>query len=306
MEIRRDQGSEPLLPIPVSTSSNSTLDHGDSTSSSYSWLFQCHGFWYKLFLIVPSLLFVLYLAFRAKKSLSKLSNGRSYIIVAYYGTLWIVTLLNFAWCLFQGWECSSGKELAWNVLSLATTSGMLFLEVSLLAFLFQGNNVGSVEALARTFIVSGIFVGLDLVLKAIYLFGFGVPLFVLSDDSTHGTKWNLWVLHRLLITAAYGFILFMYHSSHREKLPARPAFYRYVVIMASLNALALFACGLAGSGAGFGYWLYGATVVCYHAFYLPLLYENFLADFFQEDDLHLENVYYSEMKDAGFFDTDWE
>lgn len=101
MEIRRDQGSEPLLPIPVSTSSNSTLDHGDSTSSSYSWLFQCHGFWYKLFLIVPSLLFVLYLAFRAKKSLSKLSNGRSYIIVAYYGTLWIVTLLNFAWCLFQ-------------------------------------------------------------------------------------------------------------------------------------------------------------------------------------------------------------
>ena len=114
------------------------------------------------------------------------------------------------------------------------------------------------------------------------MFGFGVPLFVLSDDSTHGTKWNLWVLHRLLITAAYGFILFMYHSSHREKLPgtisficiffnelcyvevsnysftnscaARPAFYRYVVIMASLNALALFACGLAGSGAGFGYW----------------------------------------------------
>lgn len=26
----------------------------------------------------------------------------------------------------------------------------------------------------------------------------------------------------------------------------------------------------------------------------------------QEDDLHLENVYYSEMKDAGFFDADWE
>lgn len=26
----------------------------------------------------------------------------------------------------------------------------------------------------------------------------------------------------------------------------------------------------------------------------------------QEEDLHLENVYYSEMKDAGFFDADWE
>lgn len=27
--------------------------------------------------------------------------------------------------------------------------------------------------------------------------------------------------------------------------------------------------------------LYGATIVCYHAFYLPLLYVTFLADFFQ-------------------------
>lgn len=26
----------------------------------------------------------------------------------------------------------------------------------------------------------------------------------------------------------------------------------------------------------------------------------------QEEDLRLENVYYSEMKDAGFFDSDWD
>ncbi|KAG8643846.1 hypothetical protein MANES_11G072833v8 [Manihot esculenta] len=26
----------------------------------------------------------------------------------------------------------------------------------------------------------------------------------------------------------------------------------------------------------------------------------------EEEDLHPENVYYSEMKDAGFFDADWE
>lgn len=29
------------------------------------------------------------------------------------------------------------------------------------------------------------------------------------------------------------------------------------------------------------YRLYGATIVCYHAFYLPLIYVTFLADFFQ-------------------------
>lgn len=175
-----------------------------------------------------------------------------------------------------------------------------------MAFLFQGNYVSGLEALTKTFVVSGLVIGLDLLLKAIYLFGFGIPLFIDSNDHTHPVKWNLWVVHRLVLTAVYGFILFMYHSKWRERLPARPAFYNYIAVMFSLNALALFACALTGSGASFGFWLYGGTIVCYHALYLPLLYVTFLADFFQEEDLHLENVYYSEMKDAGFFDADWE
>ncbi|XP_023927918.1 protein CANDIDATE G-PROTEIN COUPLED RECEPTOR 2 [Quercus suber] len=272
----------------------------------YDWLFECHGFWHNVALIVPNLLFVLYLSFQAKKSLSKLTHGRSYVIIAYYACLWLASLLNLIWCTFQAWECTPGKELVWNLLSLFTTSGMLFLEVSLVAFLFQGNHVSGLEALTKTFVVSGLIIGLDLLLKAIYLFGFGIPLFIDSDDHTHPLKWNLWVVHRLVLTAVYGFILFMYHSKWRERLPARPAFYNYIAVMFSMNALALLACALTGSGAGFGFWLYGATIVCYHAFYLPLLYVTFLADFFQEEDLHLENVYYSEMKDAGFFDGDWE
>lgn len=79
----------------------------------------------------------------------------------------------------QAWECTPGKELIWNVLSLFTTSGMLFLEVSLVAFLFQGNHVSGLEALTRTFIVSGLIVGLDLLLKVLLcLFNF----FICSKD----------------------------------------------------------------------------------------------------------------------------
>lgn len=67
--------------------------------------------------------------------------------------------------LTQAWECTPGKELVWNLLSLSTTSGMLFLEVSLVAFLFQGNHVSGLEALTKTFVVSGLIIGLDLLLK---------------------------------------------------------------------------------------------------------------------------------------------
>ncbi|CAI9102408.1 OLC1v1000671C1 [Oldenlandia corymbosa var. corymbosa] len=288
--------------------SSSTLPGGAGGGGGLpgGWLWECHGIWHTLFLIVSSGLFLLFLAFQAKKSVAKLSNGRSHIIIAYYAFLWLVTVLNLLWCSLQAWECSSGKEVAWSVLSLFTTSGMLFLEVSLMAFLLQGNYASGQEALTRTFGISGFIVGVDIFLKGIYTFGFGVPLFIDNNEESHRVKWGLWVVHKLLVTGVYGVIFFLYRSRWRERLPARPAFYNYITIMFGLNALALVACALAANGAAFGLWLNEGAVICYHAFYLPLLYVTFLADFFQEEDLNLENVYYSEMKDAGFFDTDWE
>lgn len=306
MRVLEEILSQPGAQAPVAQTSNFTLAVEDSGPVLHSWITDCHGFWHNAALVVASLLFVLYLGYQARQSFPKLSHGRSYIMIAYYACLWLVSLLNLVWCLFQAWECTPGKELAWNVLSLFTTSGMLFLEVSLLAFLFQGNHVNGLEAMTRTFGVSGLVVGLDIILKAIYLFGFGIPLFIDSNDQAHHKKWGLWIIHRLVVTAVYGLVLFMYNSKWRERLPARPAFYKYTVIMFLLNALSIFACGVIGNGAGFGLWLYGATIVCYHAFYLPLIYITFLADFFKEEGLHLEDVYYSEMKDAGFFDEDWE
>lgn len=48
-----------------------------------------------------------------------------------------------------------------------TISGMLFLEVSLMAFLLQGNYASGQEALTRTFGISGIIVGVDIFLKVL-------------------------------------------------------------------------------------------------------------------------------------------
>ncbi|PNX77417.1 putative G-protein coupled receptor 2, partial [Trifolium pratense] len=197
-----------------SESSNRFLSKGFT-----DWIFECHGFWHNAVLIIASFLFVLYLALQAKKSFVKLTNGRSYIIISYYASLWLVSILNLAWCFSQVWECSPGKELTWNLLTLFTSSGMLFLEVSLLAFLLQGNNASGVEALTRIFGISGIIVGFDVLLKAIYLFAFGVPLFIDTDNGTPRVKWNLWVVHKLVLTVVYGLILSMYHSRWRERLP---------------------------------------------------------------------------------------
>ncbi|XP_020257646.1 transmembrane protein adipocyte-associated 1 homolog [Asparagus officinalis] len=203
-------------------------------------------------------------------------------------------------------QCNPAKQSSWNMLSLFTSSGMLFLEVSLVAFLLHGNHATGSDALTRTFAVSGVVVAGDMLLKAIYVFGFGVPLFIDDHEKGNPMKWGLWLLHKLLLSVVYGFILFVYHSKWRERLPAKPAFYKYICAMFLVNILSLFACVFVANGSGFGFWLFDLVAICYHSLYLPLLYVTFLADFFQEEDMRLENVYYSEMKDAGFFDSDWE
>lgn len=60
--------------------------------------------------------------------------------------------------------------MAWNLLSLFTTSGMLCLEISLLAFLLQEDYASGLDALAHNFMVSGIIVGVDMLLKVIFGF----------------------------------------------------------------------------------------------------------------------------------------
>ncbi|XP_074573971.1 protein CANDIDATE G-PROTEIN COUPLED RECEPTOR 2-like isoform X1 [Curcuma longa] len=305
-----------------------------SPAPSPSWFVGCHGPLYNLALIVPSVLFVAYLASLARKSFAKLMSGQSYLMVSYYALLWLVSLLNLFWCLVQVWQCTAAKESAWNMLSLFTETGLLFMEISLLAFLLQGSHAGGLDVLTRTFVVSGVIVATDTLLKTIYIFGFGVPLFANSNNKENRARWGLWIVHKLLLSAVYGFIFFMHHSKWRERLPgnssfllgfyhkhllllhcqllilytlaARPSFYNYVCAMLLLNTMSLFGCLLAANGSGFGIWLFNLTTVCYHSLYLPLLYVVFLADFFQEEDMRLENVYYSEMKDAGFFDDDWD
>jgi len=44
-------------------------------------------------------------------------------------------------------------------------------------------------------------------------------LFNRHVERAHTIKWSLWIVHKLLLAAAYGFILFAHFSKWREKLP---------------------------------------------------------------------------------------
>lgn len=264
---------------------------------------ECLGFLFGTVTVVPAVLFLSYLAINAKKNAKRLWCGKSFVLISYYALLWLAATLNLAWCSLQAWQCYPAKEVAWNwnFLSLFTGSAMLCLEVSLMIFLLQESYASGLETLTRTFAVSGIIVGVDILFKGIYVFGFGVPLFIDGEESTQRMKWGMWIIYKLLVTAVYGYILFVHYSKWREKLPPKPSFYNYITAMFFSNAVVLLAFGTS-----FGIWLFKFMVVLYHSLYLPFLHVTILADFFQEEDFLLDNTYYSEMKDAGFFDGDWD
>lgn len=123
------QSPFPLIPFSQNPNFNSTsIVKGGSFFGRgfYKWLVECHGFFHNIVLIVSSLCFVLYLSFQAKKSFSKLSNGRSHIMTAYYGCLWLVSLLNLAWCCLQ--VCGFQSKLLNSVILLQV---LFFLNVLL-------------------------------------------------------------------------------------------------------------------------------------------------------------------------------
>lgn len=134
---------------------------------------------YSFFIYVPTYL----VASETKQKKYKIDGTRSlgwYIEcqrIIFLFVLWDLLRLPAIYFLvpyffWQTWECTPGKTLAWNLLSLFTTSGLLFLEVSLIAFLLQGNYTSGTEALTRTFAISAMLVGLDVFLKV-----FHVPTF---------------------------------------------------------------------------------------------------------------------------------
>lgn len=180
---------------------------------------------------------------------------------------------------------------------------MVLLEVSVVVFLLQGYITSGVEALIRTLAISSGIAVFEAIIVLIYIFGINVPLFMFSEDGDMSwAKWSFWLLHHLAFLVIYLLILVVPYTQWRDLLPAKPSFYRYVAALFLLSLTAVLGSILIGSHVAAGYCVYGVASFLYYAAYPPLLYWTFLAEFFADDELDLELMYYSEMRDAGYFE----
>lgn len=87
--------------------------------------------------MLPSLAFVGFLAWQARRSFRRLSYGRSHVVVvAYYALLWAVAVLNLLWCFLQvrfaRLPRSSSSNWIWWVVELPLL-GCLIRSIDLMA-----------------------------------------------------------------------------------------------------------------------------------------------------------------------------
>lgn len=262
---------------------------------------------YDLAVGLPTALFLVYLAWGFRHAAKKLKRSGSHIMTTYYCFLWAVSLLNLIRCCTQIAQTQEGgPHVVWNLLWLTNRFGMVLLELSVVVFLLQGYITSGLEALIRTLVISGGIALFESIIMLIYIFGVHVPLFLYDKDGLDHdmswAKWSFWLLHHLAFLLVYMLILVVPYTQWRDLLPAKPSFYRYVAVLFLLSLTEVLGSILIGSNARAGYCVYGVASFLYYAAYPPLLYWTFLAEFFADDELDLELMYYSEMREAGYFE----
>lgn len=271
-----------------------------------------HSYVHTAVVLVPDIIFIVFLAINARRSHDILTRNPSTIMWTYYCLVWALSLCTFAHtCLQMAGTVRDGSEHLhlWNVLWLINRFVMVMLEVSVITFLLHGYIGNSAVALRRTAVLSCAIAIFDAALKSIFIWGLDVPLHAFGGQDVGEvqadmvwSKWGFWMAHSLVLAAAYFGMLLLPLTRWRDLLPSKDTFHYYVRVLFTVNLVGAFGALLIGLHVGAGYCLYGFANVAYLGMYAPLLYVTFLASFFQSDDVDLENYYYSEMSEAGFLD----
>lgn len=159
------------------------------------------------------------------------------------------------------------------------------------------------QALLQTSVISGGAALVDAVIKILYIFAFHIQLYLYdATGDMRWSKWSFWFMHSLLAVLCYTAILVLPFTPWRDILPAKASFYRYALCL--LLGYLTMGVGslLIGAKVAAGYCVYGSAMWLYYAAYPALVYLTFLAEFFSDEQLDIDMMYYSEMRDAGCFD----
>ncbi|XP_078594939.1 transmembrane protein adipocyte-associated 1 homolog [Branchiostoma floridae x Branchiostoma japonicum] len=265
-------------------------------------------------LLVPNLLFLLFLMIRFPKAKVKLKNTNSPIFRAFYILVVIVAVISVCRCVVSMTVNATATlgiltdKILWIVLRFF----LLGTEMSVVVFGLMFGHLDSRSSIKRVLLVTSFLALVYSVTQGVLEFVLPDSRFVLQDENYslfgHGGM-VFWFVSSCLFSVIYVGICILPFTPLKERfqLPAKKSFYLYCGALAVLNITQATGSMLLYRDIWNGLCVVDATTLAYFTCFAPLVYWTFLSEFFgdlrptlnfsykaqedEPDDVHLPQSY---------------
>ncbi|XP_043464443.1 transmembrane protein adipocyte-associated 1 homolog isoform X2 [Leptopilina heterotoma] len=262
-------------------------------------------------ILIPNLLFLLFIAVRFNRARLKLRATSSPIFLAFYGLVICNVLISVIRCVVSmtvnAAATVGGK--ADKVLWVTVRFFLLSTEMSVVIFGLFFGHLDSRSSIRRVLLATS-FIALA------YTITQGTLELVLPDDMFYINSKELfvfghggmmfWFISSLVFTTIYMFMLILPLTRLRERLalPNKRSFYVYVGILAFLNLVQSIGAGLLNYTQNLvGLCVVDVTAIIYLTVFTPLVYHTFLSEFLGISQPSLMFSYKAQVDDAMEEDT---
>ncbi|PAV75844.1 hypothetical protein WR25_14142 [Diploscapter pachys] len=242
--------------------------------------------YWDLSVLLPNVLFLLFLIVRCGRVMKKLKSSRSPVFKAFFVLIYLCTLVNVARSLLA-FSISTANPLGdfvHKILSISLKFFYMTAELSVLMFalLFGHLDSGSSirRALVFTLILSMFHAGLQAIIDFDFLPYIDKSWFPSNDlfDLETDAGILLWMGTSMVFAMLYLFIILLPLTCFRNyvTMPSKTSFYIYCISLSILNLVQLLGSSLIFFGARDGMCFVDLSTLLYFCFFSPLVYFTFL------------------------------
>ncbi|XP_015606990.1 uncharacterized protein LOC107273373 isoform X1 [Cephus cinctus] len=262
-------------------------------------------------ILIPNLLFLLFIAVRFNRARLKLRATSSPIFLAFYGLVLcniVISVIRCAVSMTVNAAASVGGK-ADKVLWVTVRFFLLSTEMSVVIFSLFFGHLDSRSSIRRVLLATS-FIALAFTITQ------GTLELILPDDTFHIPSRNFyvfghggmmfWFCSSIVFTLIYLFILILPWTRLRERfaLPNRKSFYVYAGALAILDLAQSIGAGLLNYTQNpAGLCVVDLTAAVYLTLFTPLVYHTFLSEFFGVSQPSIMFSYKTQVDDAMDEDT---
>ncbi|XP_023245857.1 transmembrane protein adipocyte-associated 1 homolog isoform X2 [Copidosoma floridanum] len=262
-------------------------------------------------ILIPNLLFLLFIIARFNRARLKLRATSSPIYLAFYGLVVCSIVISVIRCVVSMMVNAAGDVggVVDKVLWVTVRFFLLSTEMSVVIFGLAFGHLDSRSSIRRVLLATS-FIAL------IFTISQGTLEFILPDDTFripsrdfyvfgHGGT-MFWFCSSIVFTTIYLFILILPYTRLRERLtlPSRKGFYVYAALLAMMNLVQSVGAGLLNYTQKLeGLCVIDFTAVLYLTLFTPLVYHTFLSEFLGVSQPSIMFSYKAQVDDTMDEDT---